>query len=206
VNEFEREVPGIRLVQPHRGDNLQAVAARELGDANRWPELVWLNALKPPYLTDDPLAVTPGVVLTGGFIRVPAPGGSSVTEPDDDGQAFERDCVLVGKALVVDDGGDLAVIAGTPNLKQQLQHRINTPRGQLQRHPEYGCRIWSLLGTVNGPTAGKLGAEYVKSALRSDYRVSRVASAVAEVVGDSVRVTARAEAIAGDSVGVEIQT
>lgn len=206
MNEFERPLPGIRLVQPHRGDNLQAVAARELGDANRWPELVWLNGLKPPYLTDDPDAVAPGVVLTGDFIRVPAPGGNDRAELDDEGQAFERDCLLIGKALVLDDGGDLAVIAGSPNLKQQLQNRINTPRGQLQRHPEYGCRIWSLLGTVNGPTAGKLGAEYVKSALRSDYRVSRVTEAVAQVVGDAVRVSARAEAIAGDAVGVTVQT
>lgn len=206
MSEFERPLPGVRLVQSHRGDTLQALAARELGNANRWPEIVWLNALKPPYLTDDPGAAASGVVLNGDFIRVPAPGGTDLAEIGDDGQAFERDCILVGKALVVDDGGDLAVIAGSSNLRQQLQHRINTPRGQLQRHPDYGCRIWSLLGTVNGPTAGKLGAEYVKSALRSDYRVSRVTQSVAEIVGDAVRVTARAEAIAGDAVDLRIQT
>ena len=206
MNEFERPLPGIRLVQPHHGDDLQAVAARELGDANRWPELVWLNNLRPPYLTDDPAQAGPGVALTGSFIRVPAPAGTARAELEQEGKVYERDCLMVGRALVVDEGGDLAVVSGTPNLRQQLQHRIATPRGQLLRHPEYGCRIYSLLGTVNGPTAAKLGAEYVKSALRSDYRVAQVTSSVAEVTGDAVRISARAEAIAGAAVDLGLQT
>ncbi|MNN67082.1 hypothetical protein D3C81_1826980 [compost metagenome] len=45
-----------------------------------------------------------------------------------------------------------------------------------------------------------LGAEYVKSALRADYRVASVPSASAEVSGDAIRITATAEAIAGGSV------
>lgn len=202
MSEFERPLSGYRQALSRHGDDLSAVAARELGDANRWPELVWINSLRPPYLTDDPGLVGPGVLLTGTVILIPAPAAQGDGDPVADGQVYERDCLLVRKALTVDEGGDLAVVSGAPNLRQQLSHRVATPRGQLLRHPDYGCRIWSLLGAVNGPTAAKLGAEYVKSALRSDYRVALVSSSVAEIVGDAVRVTARAEAITGAVVDV----
>lgn len=201
MNEFERERPSFRLVETRHGDDLQAVAAREMGDANRWPELVWLNELTHPYLTDDERLVSASVLLTGSLLRVPAPVGV-VTDDADRGQVYERDCLLVNRRLTDDGAGDFAVVAGSANLTQQLKHRINTPRGQARRHPEYGCLVWRLLGTVNGPLAGALGAQYVKSALLADYRVSSVQSAVADVQGDAVRVTAKAEAIAGGAVDV----
>lgn len=196
MSEFERPLPSFRLVETHHGDDLQAIAHREMGDANRWPELVWINALVHPYITDDEARVGPGVLLSGSFIKVPAPAGVW-TDDAERGQVYERDAALVGKHLVVSEGGDLAVVAGADNLRQQLTHRINTPRGQARRHPEYGCMVWRIMGTVNGPTAGMLGAEYVNSALAADYRVAEVISAKAEVSGDAVRITARARAIEG---------
>lgn len=201
MSEFERERPSFRLVETQRGDDLQAVAAREMGDANRWPELAWLNELSHPYLTDDERRVSASVLLTGSLLRVPAPVGV-VTDDADRGQVYERDCLLVGRQLTDNGDGDFAVVAGSDNLTQQLKHRINTPRGQARRHPDYGCLVWRLLGTVNGPLAGALGAQYVKSALLADYRVSSVQSAVADMQGDVVRVTAKAEAIAGGAVDV----
>lgn len=201
MSEFERERPSFRLVETRHGDDLQAVAAREMGDANRWPELVWLNELTHPYLTDDERRVSASVLLTGSLLRVPAPVGV-VTDDADRGQVYERDCLLVNRQLTDDGAGDFAVVSGSDNLTQQLKHRINTPRGQARRHPEYGCLVWRLLGTVNGPLAGALGAQYVKSALLADYRVSGVSSAIAEVRDGVVRVTAKAEAIAGGAVDV----
>lgn len=199
MSEFERQEPTYRLAETRRGDDLQAVAAREMGDANRWPELVWLNNLVHPYLTDDDRLVSANVLLTGSLLKVPAPAGV-YTDDAERGQVYERDCQLAGKLLFDDGAGDFAVAAGIDNLRQQLKHRIDTPRGQARRHPEYGCMIWRLQGTVNGPAAGMLGAEYVKSALKADYRVASVSNASAEVSGDSIKITATAEAIAGGSV------
>lgn len=201
MSEFERRMPRFRLVETHQGDDLQAVAAREMGDANRWPELVWLNSLTHPYITTDPRQAGPTVLLAGALIKVPAPAGLT-TESAERGQVFERDCVLINKQLTDDGSGDLAVFAGADNLRQQLQHRINTPRGQARRHPDYGCLIWRLVGTVNGPTAALMGAEYVKAALQAEYRVSKVDYVRAEVVGDAVRIQARAVAIDGGVVDV----
>lgn len=201
---FEREMPSYRLAETHAGDTLQRVAAREMGDANRWYELAWLNDLASPYLTDRPEGATDAVLLTGSLIRVPAPTGIN-TDATERAQVYERDCKMVRRRLVDDGNGDIAVAAGTDNLTQQLSHRIDTPRGQLTRHPEYGCLVWQLQGKVTGPTASLLGAQYVKSAVEADYRVSSVISSTAEVTGDATRITASAEGIAGGKVDISNQ-
>jgi phage baseplate assembly protein W len=108
--------------------------------------------------------------------------------------------VLVDKKLGDDGLGDFAIVSGAANFKQQLKHRIATPRGQARRHPEYGCLAWSLIGSVNGPVAGALAAQHVKAALLADYRVASVSNVTAEIVGDAVRASARADGIAGGSV------
>lgn len=203
MSQFERPLPTCRLAEIHQGDTLQALAAREMGDANRWPELVWINALTWPYLTGDPERVAPGVLLYGQLIKVPAPVGV-FTDSGDRGQVYERDCALAGRLLADDGAGDLLVAAGADNLRQQLAHRIATPRGQATRHPEYGCMVWRLIGRVSGPTAAQLGGEYVKAALGADYRVARVEGATAQIVGDTVRVSARAVAIEGSVVDLVI--
>ncbi|MNY05439.1 hypothetical protein D3C86_1381620 [compost metagenome] len=201
---FEREMPSYRLAETHASDTLQRVAAREMGDANRWYELVWLNNLTSPYLTDRPEDVTDSVLLTGSMIRVPAPTGIN-TDATERAQVYEPDCKMVKRRLVDDGNGDIAVATGTDNLTQQLSHRVDTPRGQLVRHPDYGCLVWQLQGKVTGPTASLLGAQYVKSAIEADYRVSSVLRSTTEVTGDATRITATAEAIAGGKVDISNQ-
>lgn len=201
MTDFQRERPPFRLVETFRGDDLPAIAARELGDANRWPELVWLNELVPPFITDIEDLGIPGVLTTGDLIRVPSPVGLE-TDEEDVGGVFERDCQLVNRLLQADENGDLAVVAGSKNLVQQLAHRLNTPRGQMRRHAHYGNLAWRLLGTVNGPTAGALANEHCRAALLADYRVSAVKDAVALIAGDSIKITAKAEAISGTVLDV----
>jgi len=201
MSEFERELPTYRLVETHHGDDLQTVAYRELGDANRWPELVWINELIHPYLTDDPASVRRGVLLNGGLVKVPSPAGFTEDKSSTE-DVYERDILLSSRALADDGNGDFAVVSGVDNLTQQLSHAVSTPRGDLQRHPEYGCLVWQLFGTVNGPLAGALGAQYVKSTLAADYRVSNVSYSAAAVEGDVIRVTAEAQALFGGTIQI----
>lgn len=205
MSEFERQLPSYRLIETHFGDDLQAVAARELGDANRWPELVWLNSLVHPYITDDEQRLAPGVLLSGSLLKVPAPTGV-YSDAAEKGQVYERDCWLNRKLLSTDEGGDIAILSGADNLRQQIEHRVITPRGQARRHPEYGCLAWRLLGTKNGPVAGALASTYVKSAIAADYRIKDVPIAQAEVLGDSIKITAKAIAIEGGVIDLAYDT
>lgn len=201
MSEFERELPAFRLVETHHGDDLAAVAHRALGDANRWPELVWINSLSFPYITDDPRRAGPGVLLSGALIKVPAPAGVW-TDDAERGQVYERDAAMVNRQLLIGDDGDLAVVAGADNLRQQIKHRVDTPRGQLRRHPSYGNLAWRLKGTVNGPVAGMLAAEYTKATVAADYRVAAVEHASAQVLGDSIRVMVKARAVDGGIIDI----
>ena len=204
MSEFERQLPSYRLVEIHYGDDLQAIASREMGDANRWPELVWLNALVWPYITDDEARAGTGVLLSGQFIKIPAPAGV-LSDRAETGQVFERDCKMTDRMLADDGAGDFQVVSGSSNLVQQLQHRIITPRGQAMRHPTYGSLLYRVSGRVNGPAASLLAAEYTKAAVLSDYRIRSVESSDAKVTGDAVAVTARATTIAGGVVDLQIE-
>ncbi|EIW6162702.1 hypothetical protein MF451_003699 [Salmonella enterica subsp. enterica serovar Saintpaul] len=204
--EFDKPMPDYRLVKTHYGDTLQDVAARELGDENRWVELVWLNDLIWPYLTDDESEVTARTLLTGSLIRVPAPAGMveitrSASQP---GQIYERDIMMTNRRLTLNAEGDIAVVAGVKNLTQQLRHRINTPTGQLRRHPGYGCRIHELRGKINGPLAVHLAEKYLKASIDSEYRIDHTQSVTASMVGDVIHAEAVGVAIAGDSVDLTV--
>lgn len=198
---FERAMPSYRLAETHAGDTLQRIAARELGNANRWHELAWINELTSPFITNDIDEVSDTVLLAGSLIRIPAPVGVNTDATDLD-LIYERDCKLVSRRLADDGSGDFAIASGTDNLKQQLSHRVITPRGQALRHPEYGCLVWQLHGKVTGPIANLLGAKFVKAAVEADYRVTGVTRSTAETVGDTTRITAVANAIAGGKIDI----
>lgn len=200
MTPFSRPLYGFRFVEVRVGDTLQAIAARELGDAGRWNDLIAYNDLVPPFLTGDPAQASLGVKAPGDLILVPAPAPAVSTTADPE-KVFERDIDLTGGVLGV-EAGDFAVVSGRANLRQALKHRVDTDRGELVFHLAYGSSVRRMLGAVSGPTSAQLVAEYAKAAVRSDPRVRQVLSATAEVVGDAVNVTVVAEAVAGQTVEV----
>lgn len=199
TTQFDRLLYGFRFVETRMGDSLQVIAARELGDASRWVDLINYNKLIPPFITDDPAAVKPGVLLSGTQILVPAPAPVVSTTIDPE-KVFESDAQLSPTGTLMTDGSDFMVVAGSANLKQAIKNRIETERGDLIYHPQYGCDVRRLVGVVNGPTASLLGAEAVKTAVQQDPRINRVTQAVAEVVGDVINVSVEAETVSGRTV------
>lgn len=204
MSEFDRPLSGYRLVDTLYGDTLQKVASRELGNADRWTDLANINNLLPPYITDDASIASSRVLLSGGTIIVPAQSkiseASDSTDPD---KIYQVDMGLTDGELSADENGDFVVFNGRDNLKQALEHRVDVERGELMWHPEYGSLHRTLIGTVNGPTAGTLAAKYVEATLKADPRVQTVISTVATVVGDQIKVAADVMPIVGRSIKIE---
>ena len=196
TTQFDRELFGFRFADTQRGDSLQVIAARELGDAARWIDLISYNHLVPPFITDDPGLAGNGVILTGQQILVPAPTPvvSSTLDPD---EVFLSDIKLDTNGSIMTEGGDFAVVSGVANLKQALKNRIETEQGELIYHPEYGSGIRRIVGSVNGPTAELLSAQYAKAAVASDPRIDHVIDTSVSVRGDVVSVSVEAEVVSG---------
>lgn len=191
----DRILTGFRFVETRDGDTLQAIAARELGDASKWPDLVTINGLAHPYLTGDSELAGPTVRLYGQQIVVPAAfaQASSDAEPD---TVFGVDLLLDRGQLSAEDG-DLALVSGRANLRQALGHRIATPLRELLFHQLYGCNVHLVKGAGAGPTTGRLGARYVQDAVLSDDRISSASSVTAVVSGDSIAIAAVVQPISG---------
>jgi len=191
---FDRPLYGYRFVQTDRGDTLQRIAARFLGDAERWTEIIVLNDMVPPYLTDDPAKVASGVFLNGSTITIPASAPSAQTS--DPNAVFGQDILLINGNLSAVDG-DLQLVGGLANLDQALEHLLDTDQGELMFHPEYGTLIRTLIGSMNGPTAMLLAAEYAKEAIATDLRIDSVTGATGTASFDAIEVVVDAMTIQG---------
>lgn len=199
---IRRPISGYRFVETRRGDTLAAIAARELGDASRWPEIVGYNSLRPPFITDDEALADSGVIVTGQFLRVPA-AVALVSVESQPSEVFGRDIGLSSGRIGVADG-DFAVAGGLDNLRQALRHRVITDRGELTFHLEYGSLLRTLLGTVSVPTVALLAARYARAAVLADARISTVSKAVATVEGDAVRVDVEAIPVTGKPIDITV--
>ena len=86
---------------------------------------------------------------------------------------------------------DLETLAGADNLKQALLLRFLTPAGELALlgHPQYGSRLFELLGELNTDTTRNRAKLYVLQALAAEARVKEVLSVqVTQSAGDRARI------------------
>jgi phage baseplate assembly protein W len=197
---FDTPLTGFRHVATQYGESLQDFAARVMGDATNWAILIGMNSLIPPYLTDDPDAVTDGVVLNGSLLMIPAATPAPSTDPDD---VFGTDALLDADGFFsITEGGDIATVSGSANLVQALENALDTDQGELIFHPVYGYRGRRLLGSKNGPTAGLLAARYAQQTVAADSRIVQVDSSTATVQGDVIATVVQAETVVGTKVPV----
>jgi phage baseplate assembly protein W len=193
---------GYRQVTVLQTDTLQRIALRELGDAERWPDIAQFNDLHPPYIsTDSSYASDAQVVAPGATILVPTAASQVNATASTD--VLGADLRLVNGELVI-DGGDLAVVSGMDNLSQALKVRIGIDKEELVFHPEFGSWIRKLIGTGAGPTTAQLAALYVRSALIEDDRVQQVTSVTTVVNGDKFNVTAKVQIVSGQTVSLSM--
>lgn len=73
-------------------------------------------------------------------------------------------------------GIDLETLSGLDNLKQALLLRFLTPVGEMTPlgHPNYGSRLFELIGELNTPTNRNRAKMFVLQALAAEPRVQQV--------------------------------
>lgn len=196
-------VPGYKLVRTLRGDSLQRIAEREMGDAALWYTLIDFNDLLPPYLVDDPALVRTGVRLTGAQMKIPTSSAMVIHDEATD-DVFGQDVRLTGGLLTADAGGDIDIIAGVDNLKQALTVLLETDPGELVFHARYGCSARAFIGASNLASNALVAGSIVKQAVAADPRVRSILDAQVTVSGDSVQISVTAEAINSVPVTAEV--
>lgn len=183
--------PPTATVQP--GDTLQAIAAREFGDAGRWKELADLNGLTYPYLDFSGPAGTPSTQFTGAGRKVLGQG-DTLSLPNAAGVIAPSD--PVGTDLT-EEGLKGTLVAGVDNLRGALLRRLRTPRGYMPHHPEYGSDLPNFVGRPMTPSLVLSIRAEVDRVLRADPRVITVQSVGISVDGDAIRVEAAASSVLG---------
>lgn len=86
---------------------------------------------------------------------------------------------LIGDRERVDlnpDRQDLAIVEGRGNLTQALLNRLHTRKGELAQlgHPEYGSRLYQLIGELNNNRTRLMAEMYIRECLAQELRVSEI--------------------------------
>lgn len=163
---MERNVSKARTLH---GDNMVLLATRLTGDPNRWRELVVLNNLKPPYITETG---SDGVLAWGDIILYPY-SGQPTSILDDwslEVLTYKRDYANSGKDLIF-TGPQLAITAGLENLKAALSRRLRTPIGSHPFFPLYGSHMHLHVGAIADKTRLRMACIDAKTAIMRDPRV-----------------------------------
>ncbi|MEM2990519.1 MAG: GPW/gp25 family protein, partial [Halobacteria archaeon] len=82
-----------------------------------------------------------------------------------------------GADLQVKDG-DLQLAHEEENLAQAIVHRLMTDLGELEElgHPDYGSRLYDLIGQPNSEETRNLARTYVLDALSREPRIKEIVS------------------------------
>lgn len=169
--DFQTAIVGVN-------DDVQTVAAKLLGDAGKWPELVLLNNLQAPYLAtqafiDANPQLKNTVIAYGQPIVYPVPKGSA-SQPSgarrwrqETGRSvnltpFERTLgndiyIDPNKGDIVWSASDLQLVYSIDNLGQFIRFRMVTKKGTYRRSKRIGFS--NFLGLSDGVTDTVVKAE-----------------------------------------------
>lgn len=195
-----------------QGDTIQLIAQNELGDLTRWPDLAQYNNLSYPYVLGQSESTNPRVLSAGDEMTIPL--DSDLSAINVDGVNANDAKQIAGFALGVDlslmtesdnfkqrgttdelvslssNGKGLTTVSGYENLRQALLLRLNTQKGSLPLHPEYGIELSSIIGQKNSVATVNRLKVMVEQALRYDGRVGQVSVSAVKVSGEEVTLNA----------------
>jgi phage baseplate assembly protein W len=72
--------------------------------------------------------------------------------------------------------GDIRLVSGRPNLAQAIVNRLLTRQGELEDlgHPDYGSRLYQLIGEPNSRRTRALAELYIREALANEPRIREI--------------------------------
>ena len=162
-------------------DDVQTIAARELGDPDKFRDIVLLNNLKPPYISATP---APGVLTPGSKILLPKYSGTGNTgiirnkEYNITKNISEAEKSLGVDIRITEDGDfaisntkDLDLLAGMNNMGQACALKMGYETGSLKRHPGIGTNL--QIGRKASTSIGVVRDQIVSS-FSSDNRVESI--------------------------------
>jgi hypothetical protein len=144
----------VRQVRLKAGQSLERLAQKELGDSTRWGEIVEINGLKAPYVSDDPQESRDGVLKAGSTILIPASiiNGFSQTPQGRENKLtkgmspLEKNLGVDFKIdkdfdLVLSSSGDFELVAGGDNMSQGTILKLSYEPGDVMLYPTLGAGI-----------------------------------------------------------------
>lgn len=180
-----------------QGDDIQRIASRELGNANRFRELIILNQLKFPFISD---VKESGVLVPGDDILIPiydTDFENSLVYENDLGE-FEGTMTFAERQLGIDlylnnrndlsftNRDDLKLISSHENAAQAAKIKLGIEKGSLKYHPELG-----IMGNVGEKMTDEMTsaiAESMRASILSDPRFDD-ADFNLEVRGTTIQIT-----------------
>lgn len=146
--------PAVKEIIVPKDTTLERIALEQLGDSNRWVEIVQLNKLKPPYLVDDQTSTFEAVKKPGDRLLIPQPiRNGFATTPINRESFLTQDLTEVERNLGIDlklnenfdlelnNRNDLNLIRGIDNAAQALILKLSIGKKELLDHPDIGVGL-----------------------------------------------------------------
>lgn len=193
-----------------KGDTIQGVSNRYLGETSFWRSIVDYNKLEHPYIVDsisEKLKNPERLLTIGDTIIIPIEQnlmGQNVHElntgdkdkimelslgSDLSGMGGDKLYQQQGNRdevfeLTASSKGDIALAKGIDNVKQAIIARLITRRGSLTNHPSYGSDLEELIGTPVNMMTLKLIDDEILRTIKKDGRVTNVVKVKSNIDGE----------------------
>ncbi len=187
------------------GDNIRKLAKRLLGSSGKWKQLVIVNNLKPPYISESGDGVD--VLRPGDFIKFPSfsPKDQTGVAQTSTGkrktlseteEAFGRDIKISIPSSSIGtnvfdfadgESGDLETIEGLDNMAQAVRIKFETERGELPLHRTFGIKlpIGIKFAGASSFIEFQIGA---RASILADRRISDIGSFSVTAEGNTMRI------------------
>lgn len=209
INEFfgsELQLTNVVTVQEIKiaaNMTLETIAVQYLQDPNRWIDIVNLNGLKAPYISENPIFSGNGYVKkVGDTLLIPGTGAPS-NQKTISQNLYNQNASELEKSmgvdlrlsdtfdLVMDTSNDFLLSAGGSNLKQGLRIKLTLQKGDLMYHPQIGVGI--IVGEKTPASPNTILGE-IEDVILSDVRVQKINELQLAIVSNAISIKLRVNA------------